>query len=201
MKLLFFLEKYLAAGLLRICGLTWRKRVINDTFDTPAIYAFWHRYQIPVAIVNASKKAGVLISSSKDGELIAGPLSVIGYKPIRGSSTRGGTSALRKMIKCLEKAPVGITPDGPKGPIFKVKMGTIQLARLSKKPIIPMAVDVKGEWLFNSWDKFIFPKPFAKIYITYGEPFYVSKDDDMEEKQQELNTIMENLAEGNKIKR
>ncbi len=195
MSLLLTIEKYLAAGLLKLFDATWRKEVINDTYKEPCIYMFWHRNQIPMTVVNAKKNAGVLISSSKDGELIAGPVSVLGYKPIRGSSTRGGSSALRKMLDYLKTGPVAITPDGPKGPLYKIKKGSILLATKSGRPIIPVAVDVKGEWLFNSWDKFRFPKPFAKIRIHFGEPYYCDNSKTIESMTHELESITQKMTE------
>jgi lysophospholipid acyltransferase (LPLAT)-like uncharacterized protein len=199
LKVFLSIEKYLAAGLLKLLDFSWRKKVINDTYSQPCIYVFWHRNQIPLTVLNAKKRAGVLISSSKDGELIAGPLDVLGYKPIRGSSTRGGGKAFMQMLRFLEQAPVAITPDGPKGPLYKVKSGALQLAKLSQKPIIPIAVDVKGEWLFNSWDKFRIPKPFARINITFGPLFPVEKDDDLESKRILLEELLAKITEENKI--
>ncbi len=200
MNITLFLEKYLAAGLLKLLDFTWRKEIINDTFSGPCIYMFWHRNQIPLAAVNAKKKAGVLISSSKDGELIAGPVSVLGYKPIRGSSTRGGSAALKKMLDYLKTGPVAITPDGPKGPLNKIKKGSILLALKSGCPVVPIAVDVKGEWLFNSWDKFRFPKPFAKIRVHFGVPYYCEKEKSIELIADELETILGKMSENVRFK-
>ena len=197
--ILLFLEKYLGAGLIMLLSKTWRFNYRTPIQKDNVILATWHRNMLPMLIVHKNTKTVVLISSSDDGELIAGPAKVFGYQTARGSSTRGGIGALMKLVKQVKKYPVAVSPDGPKGPSQKIKDGVLMLAFLSKKPIVPIAVDIDRERLFNSWDKFRFPKLFAKINVSYGEPFYVNSKEEIESKNIELQEVMEKLEFENKI--
>lgn len=171
-------EKYLGSFLLKVLNLTIKKEIIGSYPTEPTVFMIWHRDQIPLTLLNKNRNIGVLVSQSKDGELIAGPISRLGYVPVRGSSTRGGTKALKALINHLKISSVAITPDGPKGPIYSIKDGLLTTAFLSKRAIIPVAIDVSREWTFNSWDKFRFPKPFSKLRMKYGKEYYVRSKDD-----------------------
>jgi lysophospholipid acyltransferase (LPLAT)-like uncharacterized protein len=104
------------------------------------IIAFWHARQLMMPLTYRGTLAHILISQHQDGEIIARIVERFGFKAVRGSSTRGGTEALRGLIR-LGRAGVDlvVTPDGPKGPAQIAKMGVIQLARASELPIIPLA--------------------------------------------------------------
>lgn len=194
-KVIFWLEKYLAAGLVLLMGASWRFHIRgNKPNDENVIYAFWHRDMLPLLYLYRFSKFIILISSSKDGEFISGPAEALGYQTARGSSTRGGSSALKKLIKQVRKHSVAITPDGPKGPIYEVKDGVIYLALLSKHPIIPVAIDAKKEKIFNSWDKFRFPKLFSRVNVTYGDPIYVKSKDEIESQRLHLQDVLLHLS-------
>lgn len=177
-KFLLKVEKHLGSFILNLLNITIRKERFGEYPSEPVVFMMWHRDQIPLALVNKNKNIGVLISQSKDGELISGPVSKLGYIPVRGSSTRGGTQALRGLLSHLKHDCVAITPDGPRGPIYTIKDGLLTTAYLSKRPIIPVSIDVSREWVFNSWDKFRFPKPFSKIRIKFGKKFFVENKED-----------------------
>lgn len=112
----------------------------------------------------------IMISQSKDGEIVAKIALLNGWNPVRGSSSNGGTEALRKMIKNLkeEKLAAHIV-DGPKGPSGIVKPGIIRLAHATNAVIVPFSVSAEKAWYFNSWDKFLLPKPFSKVFLRFGE--------------------------------
>ena len=194
-KTIFFLEKYLAAGFVLLLGATYKYRLIGKKPEGNVIFAFWHRDILPLFYLHRFSKSVVLISSSKDGEFIAGPAEVLGYQTARGSSTRGGSSALKKMIKLSKNHTVAITPDGPKGPIYEVKEGVIHLALITKKPLVPVTVRVNREKVLNSWDKFRIPKLFSKIEVTYGDPIFVQSKDEIDRKRIQL---QETLLKQNK---
>ncbi len=177
-KFLMKVEKYLGAFFLQLLNLTIKKERFGDYPTQPCVFMLWHRDQIPLVLLHQHKKVGVLISQSKDGELISGPISKLGYVPVRGSSTRGGTKALRGLLSHLKGNSVAITPDGPRGPIYTIKDGLLTTAYLSKRPIIPVAIDVSREWCFNSWDKFRVPKPFSSMRMKYGKLHFVKNKDD-----------------------
>jgi lysophospholipid acyltransferase (LPLAT)-like uncharacterized protein len=115
-------------------------------------------------------RPSLMISKSSDGEIIAGVAEKSGWYPVRGSSSRGGKEALRKMIERLSQTGLaGHIVDGPKGPAGNVKAGVIQLAEAADAAIIPFYVSADRAWFFNSWDSFFLPKPFARVVISFGE--------------------------------
>jgi len=190
-KLTLFFEKYLAFLLLHLLRVTYQYKITGLQRPYPhAIYAFWHRYIVPIVISRRNENAVIVISSSKDGDYIAEPAKLLGYQPVRGSSTRKGTSALKQMIALASQYTIGITPDGPKGPAHVVKEGVLQLAYLTKLPLYAISVSVSKAWVFNSWDRFVLPKPFAKINVHYSEPIYITQKEDFEEKKSELTQQM-----------
>jgi lysophospholipid acyltransferase (LPLAT)-like uncharacterized protein len=121
-------------------------------------------------------KLGFLISPSVDGELGAMVVRRVGGVVIRGSSSHTGARALRDYYQALSREGVSpaITPDGPRGPPWKVKPGAVLLAQLSQRPIIPMAYAASRAWKIK-WDKFVIPKPWARVAIALGEPVYIPK--------------------------
>ncbi len=200
-NILFFLEKYIAALFVLILGSTLRFNIRTSKPEGNVIYAFWHRNMIPLLFLNKFNKALILISSSKDGDLIAGPAHLLGYITSRGSSRRGGSSAMRELIKLSQDRCIGITPDGPKGPVGKVKDGVVFLSYFTGEPIVPVVVDMKKEIIFNSWDRFRLPLFFSRVNVTYGEPIFVNSKGEIKAKVQEVQKAMDNLTKQNKIKK
>jgi len=171
----------LASGLLRLLNCTMRFEVKNQPVQEHVVYAFWHRNLIYCALLRAGDRIAVMISGSKDGELIAGPVSRLGYDVVRGSTSRQGSQALKGMLRYAKTHSLAITPDGPKGPVGTVHPGLFQLALLAKIPIVAVAVDANREWVFSSWDRFRFPKPFAKVRAEYSDPIYLRSKADIAE--------------------
>ena len=198
-KILFFLEKYSVALFVLILGSTLRYKLRTPPPEGNVIYSFWHRNMIPLLFLHKFEKVVILISSSKDGDLIANPAHALGYLTSRGSSRRDGSSAMKKMVKLSKEHCIAITPDGPKGPAKKVKDGVVFLSYFTRKPIIPVAVDINWEKVFNSWDKFRLPKLFSKINISYGDPIFVNSKDEIPTKMQLVQNAMEDLNQQNKI--
>jgi lysophospholipid acyltransferase (LPLAT)-like uncharacterized protein len=145
------------------------------------IPVYWHQHQLlcvkPLLELRAAGvKLGFLISPSVDGEIGAMLVRKIGGEVIRGSSSHTGARALRDYYQALAKDGISpaITPDGPRGPPWKFKPGAILLAQLSQRPIIPLAYAASRAWMIK-WDKFVIPKPLARIAIVVGPPVYVGK--------------------------
>ena len=200
-NLLFWIEKYVAACFVLLLGSTLRIHEYGEELTENVIYAFWHRNMIPLLYFRKFRNIVILISSSKDGELIAGPAHVLGFLTARGSSSRGAISASKSLLKQAKKYSLAITPDGPKGPMKKLKPGLLQLAYLTKLPIVPVDVDIKWEKVFSSWDQFRLPLPFSKVNIRFGEPIYVKIKEEIDEKSAELQKNMYDLEKINKIER
>ena len=200
-KFSLFLIKYMTVFIVKILGITWKYNLQTPKPKEKVIYAFWHRNMLPLLYLHRNENSVILVSSSKDGELIAGPAKLFGYQTARGSSGRRGSSATRKLIKLAKKNSIGITPDGPKGPSEKIKDGTTFLSYFTKLPIVPVAVDIDKEKVFNSWDKFRLPHFFAKINITYGDPIYIKAKDEIGEKREVLQNKLDELTIKNIVRK
>jgi lysophospholipid acyltransferase (LPLAT)-like uncharacterized protein len=112
----------------------------------------------------------LMISRSRDGEIIAGVAERTGWHAVRGSSSRGGRNALKQMIRELKGTCLaGHIVDGPRGPAGVVKPGAVRLAHLTGSVIVPFYVAAERSWQFNSWDRFLLPKPFSRVQIRFGE--------------------------------
>jgi len=143
--------------------------------DKPIIMACWHGelLMIPYAYLRYKKTPTVklLISEHFDGNLIAKTLEKFGFGTIRGSSTRGGVKALITSIKELRAGcDLGITPDGPKGPRHTVSNGIVVMAQKTGTKIVLVEIKPTKYWQFNSWDRFVVPKPFGVIKYYISEP-------------------------------
>lgn len=133
----------------------------------------WHGRILMVPMIYPGKRLHILISVHRDGEIIAGVMKRFGFDVVRGSSTKGGMAAVRKMITLLRQGnDLGITPDGPKGPAEVVKDGVAQIALISGKGIIPLAFAASRRVRFTSWDRFYLPLPFSRLHFVVGEPLY-----------------------------
>ncbi|MCK4378799.1 MAG: lysophospholipid acyltransferase family protein [Deltaproteobacteria bacterium] len=155
------------------------------------IYVSWHDQLLLMVKSVSSHGAKILISSSKDGEIIARTMRYFGHETVRGSSTRGGIAAMREMIALAKgSADLGITPDGPKGPRHQVKPGVVQLARLSGRSILPVAFACSRGRRFNSWDRFLLPFPFGRGAFVIGEPLKYDHREDPEHFRRRLNEAM-----------
>ncbi len=154
---------------------TWRNGVRT-------ILVAWHEQLLMMAMGYHGPGVKLLISRSSDGELLAKTMSFFGYGAVRGSSSRGGKAAFREML-ALAKEPfdLALTPDGPRGPRRELKDGVVQLARLSGRPVIPVAFVCSRGHRFNSWDRFLVPYPFSRGVFSYGQPVYFDSASGVEE--------------------
>ena len=136
----------------------------------------------------------IMISQSSDGKIVAGVAKRSGWNPVRGSSSRDGREALKKMIFKLKKSKLAAhIVDGPRGPSGKVKVGVIRLAHATDAVIVPFSVSAEKAWYFNSWDKFLLPKPYTKVLLHFGKiiKFDRVKDREIfEEQRKQLEEIM-----------
>jgi len=185
------LERKLGAITLNLLALTLHFRAGNQPPQSlNCLYAFWHRNLLITALQRRGDRIAVLASMSQDGELIAGPLEELGYTVIRGSSRKQGSRAFRQLLKIARETQIGITPDGPKGPPYTIHPGILNLALLSGYPIIPVTCQTDREWVFNSWDRFRLPKPFAQVIVIYHEPIYIKDKEQLADAEQALRDIL-----------
>jgi lysophospholipid acyltransferase (LPLAT)-like uncharacterized protein len=163
-----------------------------------AVYASWHQ-RVVVPVPHLTKRnITVMVSRSRDGEYAARFASAFGLKVVRGSSTRGGSDALRELTqKIKEGSSGGMVVDGPVGPPRVAKIGTIVMACKTGVPIIPLSYGADRCWVLNSWDRFMIPKPFARVILCYEEPLWIPFSQDGEDLEP-YRLILENrLNEGN----
>ena len=167
----------LGRGFLHILGRTWRFRVLNsgpvDELRGKKAFTFslWHGHLLPLLWFHRDQGVLVLISEHRDGELVARAAASLGFGLIRGSTTRGADRALISLARELKAGrEVAITPDGPRGPARKFAPGVLIAAQRSDSFIVPVAAVADRAWHLRSWDRFMIPKPFARVTIAYGNP-------------------------------
>lgn len=182
-----------------------RSGLLKDTPQTAMIFAFWHNriFLMPFLFrkhwhSRRRDRVAVLVSASKDGEKLVRVLNWFNLICVRGSSSRRGKEALRELTRLVEEGyDAGITPDGPRGPKYKVQDGVISLAQLTQAPIVPVSYLLSRKITFNSWDNFMVPLPFARATVRIGPLLNVPVDADeqlREQKRLELEQVLLNLS-------
>ena len=185
--MLRFLAPYLIFAFYRLIQLTW-KLSIHETPEVKRrreqgngfISAHWHGDEIGLLPLVRKYHSVCIVSTSRDGEIMNQLVQLFGGQTVRGSSTRGGTGALKGIIALKKKGyRPDIAVDGPKGPVHQVKPGIFQISRLTDLPIIPLSFHASKSYLFKkSWNQTRFPLPFSKITIQWGTPLpALSKED------------------------
>ncbi|MDI9409141.1 MAG: lysophospholipid acyltransferase family protein [Candidatus Pacebacteria bacterium] len=187
---------FLLAAYLWFCYLTSRWRIVDGNYmrDCVAgggmIASFWHNRLTMIAFLwrqYSRQRIRVMISSHRDGQMIARIGYYLRFEAIHGSSKRGGVTALRRVeLSILEGAATAITPDGPKGPLARVKPGIIHAAMVTGAPILPVAFAMSRCIRLRSWDRMVIPKPFARGVLICGEPMRVAADADIATATEEL---------------
>jgi len=143
----------------------------------PVIYTFWHEQLAMMPWVQLRPPSVVPISRSRDGEWTARLFSRLQVEAVRGSSSRDGAVALRGLVRAARDGrDLAITPDGPRGPARRVQPGAIRLARLTGRPLLPVAFATRPEIRLGSWDRMILPVPFGKGVFAYGELLWVERE-------------------------
>ncbi len=168
----------LAAWLVRVWLGTVRYRVVflgggqhpTNPRNEPFIYAFWH--EALLFPTEFRTRIHILISQHADGELIARVCRHLGFKVVRGSTTRGGGAALLEMA-ALKGTHLAITPDGPRGPRRRLQVGAIILASFTGLPVVPIGVACTQAWRAPSWDRMLLPWPWATVIGITGRPIPV----------------------------
>jgi lysophospholipid acyltransferase (LPLAT)-like uncharacterized protein len=171
----------------RSLSATWRLRrheppemVARLEAGQPFVVAMWHGDELGLVCFSRYYHLATMASWSKDGELMNYVLRKFGFETARGSSSRGGSGALRGLMRLARKgwSPV-IAVDGPRGPVHKAKPGVLELARVTGLPVFPCAMACSRHVaLHRSWDLTDLPTPFAKVLIYWGEPIIVDRDGD-----------------------
>jgi lysophospholipid acyltransferase (LPLAT)-like uncharacterized protein len=169
--------------LVRLLGATWRIRVRDDAElrqhraeRKPVIFSLWHGHLLPLLYHHRHQGVSILISEHGDGEIIARIATRLGYRTVRGSTSRGAARALLAMVREIEAGrDLAITPDGPRGPARSVAPGTLIVAQRSGAAVLPIAAHVRSAWRLKSWDSFVIPRPFARIDVAYAPMFTLDR--------------------------
>lgn len=165
----------LVALAIALIGATLRFEVIAEDGAAPAplpargIYCFWHQCTFGAGWYFRRYNACILISRSFDGELIARTLGLLGFRSVRGSSSRGAVAGLLALRDEIERGGLGIfTADGPRGPLHSAKMGPVKLAQRTGRPIGCFHIHAERAWQLRSWDRFAIPKPFSRATVSWA---------------------------------
>ncbi len=163
------------------------EHLVPHAAGAPAVMAFWHEFLplMPALTIVGARLPGyrrtpihALVSQSRDGRFIGSLVGRFGIAPVFGSSTRGGASGLRNLLKILEKREIiGITPDGPRGPRREADAGVAQLAALAGVPIVPCAARTTHRFVLGTWDRMAIPLPFGRAVMVCGAPISVPRED------------------------
>ncbi len=198
---------YWATILLRIwfasCRITVIGREIEQRFarqEAKAVVGTWHRGALFLVWYYRRLRPMVMFSRSRDGDLIAGYAENLGVRAARGSTSRGGTTALREMLRHLQ-APgprrAATVLDGPRGPRFTVQAGMLQLARSAGVPFVPVVMSAAPAiTLTRTWDRTLIPLPFSRVVVSYGDPLTIGAEirgSHLDAKCQEVQSMMNRL--------
>jgi hypothetical protein len=180
-----WLGRMLGPVLVSLLARSWRIEVVDERWwreltqgGQGFVFVLWHEALLPLLWRHRKQGVAILVSEARDGQYLADYAVRIGYRLIRGSSTRGGTRALLAAVRELRDGTVvAFTPDGPRGPRREMKPGVVAAAQRAGVRILPIHAEANRAWRFRSWDRFMLPKPFARVRIAYGEAFSIGPGD------------------------
>jgi lysophospholipid acyltransferase (LPLAT)-like uncharacterized protein len=168
--------------MLRLLASSWRIRLSHEErwrrlYDArkPHVFLLWHEALLPLLWQHRHQGISIVVSEAREGRYLSDFATSLGYRSLTGSSTRGGTRALLGAVRELRAGrAVAFTPDGPRGPRREMKPGVIAAAQRGGAPIVPLHAEADRAWRLHSWDRFMIPKPGARVWITYEHPFEVA---------------------------
>jgi lysophospholipid acyltransferase (LPLAT)-like uncharacterized protein len=188
-RLISWMGPWFAYWMVQLLSLTMKFEEINPEIPeslrangSPVIPVFWHGRLLMMPVLykrERERRLSFLVSPHRDGQVVGKALQRFGLHPILGSTTRRGFSAFKKMVEASrDGSHIVITPDGPRGPRCQVQAGVIELAKVTGRPILPVAFSASRKKVFNTWDRFVLPYPFSKGVFIWGEPVHVEPGGD-----------------------
>ena len=160
------------------------------------IFVFWHENQAILLPRWTWSPITLLVSQHRDAQWLKQTANFLGFNVVRGSSSRGGSAAIRKLKRQSRFTSFAITPDGPRGPRRKMAMGPIFLASRLQMPLVCAGVGYDRPWRLNTWDRFAIPKPFSRARVVVGPKIYLPKRmdrDQMEDCRRKTQVLMNEL--------
>jgi lysophospholipid acyltransferase (LPLAT)-like uncharacterized protein len=193
---LFYIFTYLIGKTVRFEVEGWENLESIERDGKIPILAFWHNRIFLATYYFRFRGIIVMSSQSFDSEYVARFIQRFGFGIVKGSSTRGGVGGLIEMIRLMKKGfPTGFSVDGPRGPVYEAKTGTLLLAKKTENPVLPFSVEAENYWTIKSWDKLQIPKPFTRAKVLIAKSIAISKNaDDAEMKNKHLE-LQEKLDE------
>lgn len=176
----------LAGPAVKVLAASWRVRTEHEERWRPLyegrrahVFLLWHEVLLPLLWQHRRQRITIVVSEARDGQYLADFAATLGYGTVRGSSTRGAARALLGAVRELKAGrAVAFTPDGPQGPRRELKPGVVAAAQRGGAMVVPLHAEADRAWRLNSWDRFLIPKPAARVLITYGRPFEVAAGED-----------------------
>ncbi len=191
----------LGVPLLRAIASTWRVETVHGGGLADArrrgqrvLFTLWHGELLPLLWHQRGTNTAIVISDHTDGEIIARIAEALGYSTVRGSTSRGGSRALIGLMRAIESGRDGaITPDGPRGPARVFAPGAAVAAQRTGAMILPIRAEASRAWRLRSWDRFLIPKPFAHVRVTFGPltPVHAESARDAAEQAPRLQAILD----------
>lgn len=188
---------------------TWRYEIVSGSRHVedlkasphPILACAWHEGLFPCTAwflrgpLRGSLRLGLMVSRSRDGELVSRLLRLWGAGVVRGSSSEGGREGLRALHRAVKREGVSplVLPDGPRGPARVVKPGALVLAAAAGIPVMPFGFRVERAWRLRSWDRIVMPKPFARIEVHVGEPMIAEPHPSPEEERERAERLAATL--------
>jgi lysophospholipid acyltransferase (LPLAT)-like uncharacterized protein len=193
---------WLVARSTDLLAMTWRVRFIGRNYvdeltqkGKPFVLVFWHGDMLMGWYFHRNRRYSSLVSMSRDGDLLTEILRQWRFTVIRGSSSKGSAEAKTQMEQIIRNGKtLVVTPDGPRGPVYEMKMGALRTAQKTGVPLVSVTFSWSRAYRMKSWDRFTVPKPFSKIIVRYRAPELIDPDLHGEA----LNEIREDFEKGMK---
>lgn len=195
--------RLLGGPAIRLLARSWRVRTVHEErwrplyeARRPHVFLLWHEVLLPLLWQHRGQGIAIVVSEAREGQYLTDLAASLGYGAVRGSSTRGGARALLGAVRELrEGRSVAFTPDGPRGPRRELKPGVVAAAQRGGGVIVPLHAEADRAWRLHSWDRFLIPKPAARVTVTYGRPFPVGDGEAaLAEAQREAVARLEEIA-------
>ncbi|MEI6280153.1 MAG: lysophospholipid acyltransferase family protein [Verrucomicrobiae bacterium] len=178
----------------------------RNAFPEPCLICFWHNRILGITLAahrrypkRLRRGLTVLTSPSKDGEILAQLVGAFGMGAVRGSSSRRGSRALLELVRIIRDGKdIAITPDGPRGPRYRLGPGVILLAQATGATIVPAHASFSRAFRMKTWDGFLIPLPFSTISVRIDERITIPKDlgeDEFERARKNLEDLLKNAAD------